>query len=112
VCFLPRFAAWAGATSSGRRGFPLLAAATAKIPEDLRYSITDPPGEDAYPISGTVWALVYANQPADKVKPLTNFLTWVTHDGQELCEKRHYARLPEGLVKKIEGKLKKIESKK
>jgi phosphate transport system substrate-binding protein len=88
------------------------AAATAKIPEDLRYSITDPPGEDAYPISGTVWALVYVNQPADKVKPLTDFLTWATHDGQELCEKQHYARLPEGLVKKIEGKLKKIEGKK
>ena len=33
------------------------AAATAKIPDDLRYCITNAPGEAAYPISGTAWAV-------------------------------------------------------
>jgi phosphate transport system substrate-binding protein len=86
------------------------AAAGAKIPDDLRYSITNAPGEEAYPIAGTVWALVYAEQPSDKAKPLTDFLTWITHDGQKQCEKLHYASLPPVLVKKIEGKLAKIKA--
>jgi phosphate transport system substrate-binding protein len=81
------------------------AAATAQIPEDLRYSIVNPPGEDAYPIAGTVWALVFSKQPANKAKRIKEFLWWATHEGQELLEALHYARLPESLVQKIEAKL-------
>jgi phosphate transport system substrate-binding protein len=84
------------------------AAATAEIPDDLRYSITNAPGAEAYPIAGTVWALVYVKQPAQKSKLLTDFLTWVTHDGQKYCENLHYAPLPEALVKRIDAKLKMI----
>jgi hypothetical protein len=65
--------------------------------------------EEAYPIAGTVWALVYVKQPADKMHMLTDFLSWVTHQGQKHCEKLHYANLPPVLVQKIEGKLKLIE---
>jgi phosphate transport system substrate-binding protein len=86
------------------------AAATAKIPDDLRYSITDAPGDDAYPIAGTVWALVSTKQPEAKAKTLREFLTWVTHEGQKDCEKLHYARLPNTLVQKIEDKLKMIQA--
>jgi phosphate transport system substrate-binding protein len=86
------------------------AAATAEIPDDLRYSITNAPGKDAYPIAGTVWAIVYTKQPARKAEPVREFLTWVTHDGQKLTEKLHYAPLPEVVVKKIDDKLKKIEA--
>jgi phosphate transport system substrate-binding protein len=88
------------------------AAATAEIPDDLRYSITNAPGKDAYPIAGTVWAIVYTKQPARKVEPLRDFLTWVVHDGQSYTEKLHYAPLPEALVKRIDDKLKKIEASK
>jgi phosphate transport system substrate-binding protein len=86
------------------------AAASVKIPDDLRYSITNADGDDAYPIAGTVWAIVYAQQPEDKAKPLADFLTWVTHDGQKHCEKLDYAPLPENIVKKIDEKIKKIRS--
>jgi phosphate transport system substrate-binding protein len=88
------------------------AAATAKIPDDLRYSITDAPGEAAYPIAGTVWALVFVKQPEAKAAPLREFLDWITHEGQKHCEKLDYARLPNSLVQKIEAKLKKIEASK
>jgi phosphate transport system substrate-binding protein len=84
------------------------AAATAEVPDDLRYSITDAPGEGAYPIAGTVWAVLYAKQPADKAKPVKEFLRWVTHEGQKHCEKLHYAALPQELVKKIDAKLEKV----
>jgi phosphate ABC transporter phosphate-binding protein len=84
------------------------AAATADVPDDLRYSIVNAPGEDAYPISGTVWAIAYVKQGPWGGK-LKDFLWWVTHEGQKEMEKLHYAPLPEGLVKKIEGKLGLIE---
>ncbi|MFQ3591935.1 MAG: phosphate ABC transporter substrate-binding protein PstS [Gemmataceae bacterium] len=85
------------------------AAATVQVPEDLRYSIVNAPGEEAYPIAGTVWALVYVKQPAAKAKLVKDFLWWATHEGQEMLEALHYARLPESLVRKIEPKLEQIK---
>ncbi len=81
------------------------AGALAEIPDDLRYSLTNAPGKDAYPISGTVWAVLYVNQPADKGKAVIDFLRWVTHEGQQYAAELHYARLPQGLVERLEKKL-------
>src|SRR5205807_2315929 len=53
------------------------AGALAQIPDDLRYSLTDAPGKDAYPISGTVWAVLYTKQPVDKGKVIVSFLRWI-----------------------------------
>ena len=78
------------------------------IPEDLRYSITDRPGEDAYPISGTVWAVLYAKQPGEKGRVVVDFLRWATHEGQEYAAEMHYARLPQGLVERLNKKLDQI----
>jgi len=81
------------------------------IPDDLRYSITDADGKDSYPICGTTWAVVYVNQPADKGQQVVDFLRWCTHDGQQFCEDLHYAKLPKGLVEKVEKKLDSIKVK-
>ncbi|HEY7427834.1 MAG TPA: phosphate ABC transporter substrate-binding protein PstS [Gemmataceae bacterium] len=78
------------------------------IPEDLRYSITDAPGEDAYPISGAVWAILYMKQPGEKGRAVVDFLRWVTHEGQESAAELHYARLPQGLVERLTKKLDQI----
>jgi len=86
------------------------AGALMQIPDDLRYSLTDAPGKDAYPISGTNWAIAYEQQPATKKQLIVDFLHWVTHDGQQHCEKLHYARLPSGLVERLEKKLQRITS--
>jgi phosphate transport system substrate-binding protein len=84
-------------------------AALADIPADLRYSITDAPGADAYPISGTVWAVVYQRQASDNGQELVDFLRWMTHDGQKYASDLHYAALPEGLTKLVEGKISSIQ---
>jgi phosphate ABC transporter phosphate-binding protein len=81
------------------------------IPEDLRYSITDAPGKGSYPISGTDWAVLYVNQPAGKGKQIVDFLHWVTHEGQQYCEGLHYAKLPPGLVTRVESKLASVNAK-
>jgi phosphate transport system substrate-binding protein len=79
------------------------------IPEDLRYSITDAPGKDSYPICGTVWAVVYDKLPAARGQMVVDFLRWITHEGQQYCEGLNYSRLPEGLVKRLEKKLDQIK---
>jgi phosphate ABC transporter phosphate-binding protein len=81
------------------------AAALADIPDDLRYSITNAPGKGVYPISGTSWAILYVNQPAGKGKAVVDFLRWCTHEGQKYTEELHYARLPPGLIERLEKKL-------
>jgi phosphate transport system substrate-binding protein len=87
------------------------AGAIATLPDDLRYSITDAEGETAWPISGTTWALVYANMPAGRERTaLLAFLRWTLHDGQRFAGPLHYAQLPPELVARAEAKLDAIEA--
>jgi phosphate transport system substrate-binding protein len=79
-------------------------------PEDLRFSITDAPGEGSYPLAGTTWAVCYAEQPPETGKHLAAFFSWVVHDGQQFCEGLHYAPLPASLVKAIDAKIQKIKT--
>ena len=64
-------------------------------PPDLRMSITNAPGDDAYPIAAFSYLLIYRNQ-ADRAKAnaLADFLTWAVTDGQRLAPPLHYAPLP------------------
>jgi phosphate transport system substrate-binding protein len=80
------------------------------IPDDLRYSLTDPPGKESYPICGTVWTVLYDKLPAAKGKMTVEFLRWVTHDGQKFCEGLDYVALPKSLVERIEKKLDTIKT--
>lgn len=85
------------------------AGAAATMPADMRVSITDPPGENAYPIAGYTYILVYKDQK-DKVKgeALAEFLWWAIHDGEKYAKDLLYAPLPENVVKKAEEKIKQI----
>src|SRR5262249_46311199 len=69
----------------------------AEIPEDLTFSLNNKPGKDSYPICGAVWAVCYQNQPANAHKVVTDFLHWVTHEGQKYAKELHYAPLPDEL---------------
>ncbi|HXN34804.1 MAG TPA: substrate-binding domain-containing protein, partial [Opitutaceae bacterium] len=77
------------------------ALATASIPDDFRFSMTNPPGEKAYPISGTTWLLIYAEQKDHaKGEKLVQFLKWAYSDGEKLAPGLDYAPLPDALVKR------------
>jgi phosphate transport system substrate-binding protein len=71
------------------------ALATATIPDDFRFSMVNPSGEKAYPIAGTTWLLVYAQQK-DPVKgqKLVEFLRWAYSDGEKMAAALDYAPLP------------------
>ncbi|HEY1663925.1 MAG TPA: phosphate ABC transporter substrate-binding protein PstS [Verrucomicrobiae bacterium] len=74
------------------------ALATAKIPDDFRFSIVNPPGAEAYPIAGPSWVLIYQKQkdPARGQK-LVEFLKWAITDGQKISSTLDYAPLPDSV---------------
>jgi phosphate transport system substrate-binding protein len=78
-------------------------------PPDLRTGLTNEPGADAYPITGTTFALVYQNQK-DKAKAaaLVNFFAWVLSQGQDMATSINYAPLGQDLRDKAFAQLKKI----
>jgi phosphate transport system substrate-binding protein len=86
------------------------AVAGAQIPADLRYTIVDAPGEDAYPIAGTTWMLAYVNQtdPA-KGKALAYFLWWAAHEGQSYAEDIYSAPLPHSIVERSEAQIRRMK---
>ena len=88
-----------------------VAAATVGVtyPADLRTSLTNEPGKDAYPITGTTYALVYTNQK-DKATAATlvNFLSWVLSSGQDEAAPIYYAPLGQDLHDLAVAQLKKI----
>ncbi len=71
------------------------AMATAQIPDDFRFSITNAPGKDAYPIAGATWLLVYEQQKdATKGKKMVEFLKWALTKGEDMAKDLDYAPLP------------------
>jgi phosphate transport system substrate-binding protein len=82
------------------------AAGMKTIPPDLRMSITNAEGDNAYPISGLTWVLVYKEQSdAAKGQATVDFLWWATHEGQAAAAPLHYAALPAEFIPLVEGKL-------
>src|SRR5881398_1012973 len=62
------------------------AMSTAQIPDDFRFSMTNAPGKDAYPIAGATWLLVYEQQrDAAKGKKL-EFLKWAETKGEQMAK--------------------------
>lgn len=82
------------------------AGAAKSMPPDFRVSLTNPPGEDAYPIASFTWLLVYKDQADEaKGKALVKFLWWAVHDGQKYAPDLLYAPLPAPVVKMVEAKI-------
>ena len=78
------------------------AMSTAQIPDDFRFSMTNPPGKDSYPIAGATWLLVYAEQKdATKGKKLVEFLKWAEKDGEQMAKDLDYAPLSENLQQRV-----------
>lgn len=86
------------------------ALATAKIPEDFRFSMVNPPGEKAYPIAGCTWLLVYETQKdGAKGEKLVQFLNWAMKSGEGLASSLDYAPLPDNLQERVLQRIKTIK---
>ena len=85
------------------------AASVKSMPADFRVSLTNAPGDTAYPVASFTWLLVYKEQPdAVKGKALANFLWWASHEGQKYAADLLYAPLPAPVVKQVEAKIREI----
>jgi len=86
------------------------ALATAKIPDDFRFSMVNPPGERAYPIAGATWLLIYEHQKdAAKGRKLVEFLNWAMASGEGMAASLDYAPLPENVQKRVSERIKTIK---
>lgn len=88
------------------------AAAAGQLPDDLRVSITNPPGKDAYPISSYTYLLVYKEQEDQaKGKALVDFMWWALHNGTPMARELQFSPLPKEVVEKAEQKIKSLAHK-
>lgn len=86
------------------------AMATAQIPDDFRFSITNADGKGSYPIAGATWLLVYEHQKdATKGAKLVEFLKWSMAKGEEMVKQLDYAPLPQELRERVLNRINEIK---
>ena len=88
------------------------ALSAATLPENLRAFVTDPEGEDSYPIVTYTWLLAYENyDDPDKLQAFKDVVNWSLTDGQAYAGELGYIPLPETVVEKVQSKLDTIQTK-
>jgi phosphate transport system substrate-binding protein len=100
---------------AGRYITPTLDATSAagvglKIPDDLRISTINAPGDTAYPITALTFLLVYqdpcnAGMKAAQATRLKAWLDYAEGEGQNVAGELQYAKLPDDLHTKAEAKV-------
>ncbi|KAB8331817.1 phosphate ABC transporter substrate-binding protein PstS [Scytonema tolypothrichoides VB-61278] len=76
--------------------------ASVELPANLRAFITDPEGNDSYPIVTYTWLLVYKKYPdAAKAKAVEAMIEYGLTEGQKAASQLGYVPLPENVVKKV-----------
>lgn len=87
-----------------------LAGAAAEMPADFRIMIVNAPGEDAYPIAGFTWLLVYQKQSNPlKGKALVQVIEWALKNGDKMAEELDYVPLPDNVQQKVLATLRSIQ---
>jgi len=86
------------------------ALASAQVPDDFRFSMTNADGAASYPIAGVTWLLVYQKQAAaDKGKKLVEFLNWALTKGEDMATPLDYAPLPQALRDRVLKRISEIQ---
>jgi phosphate transport system substrate-binding protein len=86
------------------------AMSTAQVPDDFRFSMTNAPGKNSYPIAGATWLLIYEQQKdATKGKKLVEFLKWAMKDGEPMAKDLQYAPLPTSLQERVLKRISEIK---
>ena len=83
------------------------ASANLQAGTDFRVSITNPPGEAAYPIASFTWLLVRP-EPRDttKARILREFMAWmITPEAQRMATDLHYAPLPMPVIELVQERI-------
>jgi phosphate transport system substrate-binding protein len=87
--------------------FEIASAATSALESagneaDLRMSLVNAPGRDAYPIASFTWMLVAPELLGpEKTQALLAFLEWALHDGDQVARTLGYEPLPGPLADRV-----------
>lgn len=96
-------------TPSSESAAQTLSAVT--LPENLRAFISDPEGEESYPIVSYTWILAYQNyDDPEKLNAFKEVINWSLNEGQSYAEELGYIPLPENVVDKVETALDTIQA--
>ncbi|MEM9923892.1 MAG: phosphate ABC transporter substrate-binding protein PstS [Cyanobacteria bacterium P01_D01_bin.50] len=73
-----------------------------KLPDNLRAFVSDPEGEESYPIVTYTWILAYKqyDNPA-KAKAVEAMIEYGLTEGQKVASELGYVQLPENVVEKV-----------
>ncbi|MDY7005836.1 MAG: phosphate ABC transporter substrate-binding protein PstS [Cyanobacteriota bacterium] len=72
------------------------------LPENLRAFITDPEGDNSYPIVTYTWMLVYGEYPdAGKAQGVEKMIEFGLNEGQEISGEIGYIPLPDNVRQKV-----------
>ncbi len=83
--------------------------AAVKLPENLRAFITDPEGQDSYPIVTYTWLLAYKQySDASKAKTLEAMIEYGLTEGQKNSSELGYVPLPQNVVTQVAAAADKI----
>ncbi|MEO1692726.1 MAG: phosphate ABC transporter substrate-binding protein PstS [Cyanobacteria bacterium J06631_6] len=94
---------------SGEAASEALGAAT--LPENLRAFVTDPEGENSYPVVTYTWLLAYESyDDPEKLQAFKDVVNWSLTDGQAFAEELGYIPLPDNVVEKVQNKLDTIQA--
>ena len=87
------------------------ALAAAELPENLRAFVSDPEGDNSYPIVTYTWLLAYENyDDPDKLMALKDVVNWSLTEGQDFAGELGYVPLPDNVVEKVQAKLDTIQA--
>ncbi|OZH55735.1 phosphate ABC transporter substrate-binding protein [Hydrocoleum sp. CS-953] len=73
-----------------------------KLPENLRAFITDPEGDNSYPIVTYTWMLAYGEYPdAAKAEGVEKMIEYGLNEGQKVSSELGYIPLPDNVRQKV-----------
>jgi phosphate transport system substrate-binding protein len=91
--------AGAGAGASGE-------SAGLRAARDLRVSLVDAPGDNAYPLASFTWMLISPDALGpEKTRQLTDFLRWALLDGGDMASQLGYVALPTETANRVLDRL-------
>lgn len=81
-----------------------------ELPDDLRGWVTDPEGENSYPIVSYTWILAKKKyEDKSKAEALKKLLAWTLTEGQPLAQSLHYIPLPGKVSERVKKAAESIE---
>jgi phosphate transport system substrate-binding protein len=87
-----------------------LAFENVEVPEDFGLLVPNPPNEDAFPITGLTWILVYPEYSDQQTwETLRGVMEWALTDGRDITQELDYVPMPDSLVERIRETLDQVD---